>query len=342
MLNRPITILDDRRASVSLLRLRRFRAAAEERPEGHARDAARALARRLGSFMLARGRRLTFGGIINELLLGASVLVAVLMPIFFFGIVGPLALLGIVFGVPAAFSYFSRETGERKLRHELAASYVAEGICGSCAYPLQGLATDDDGCHVCPECGAAWLAQRITAPLWDPDRPTLPDDLPALRRLVRSVPRAAMRTAGDARARLVPVADPALTAWPDSHDDADLAPIRRALRRLNLTWRLVVVIAAAIPLSLATGLAFVVLREPGPAGLFGLAAIVLLLGVGLNLVLAPLRGSMLRGPRRVAPVILRFARCPTCGTHLRHARRTADGLLICTTCAATWKPPSPH
>jgi hypothetical protein len=33
---------------------------------------------------------------------------------------------------------------------------VAWGICPACGYPLTGAAIEDDGCRVCPECGAAW------------------------------------------------------------------------------------------------------------------------------------------------------------------------------------------
>jgi len=32
----------------------------------------------------------------------------------------------------------------------------AVGRCCGCTYELKGLVPDDDGCTVCPECGAAW------------------------------------------------------------------------------------------------------------------------------------------------------------------------------------------
>ena len=34
--------------------------------------------------------------------------------------------------------------------------YARHGVCPGCAYRLTGLAREDDGCVVCPECGAAW------------------------------------------------------------------------------------------------------------------------------------------------------------------------------------------
>jgi len=30
------------------------------------------------------------------------------------------------------------------------------GLCPSCAYNIQGVDPETDGCTVCPECGAAW------------------------------------------------------------------------------------------------------------------------------------------------------------------------------------------
>ncbi len=33
---------------------------------------------------------------------------------------------------------------------------LRDGVCAACEYGLGGLAVEDDGCVVCPECGAAW------------------------------------------------------------------------------------------------------------------------------------------------------------------------------------------
>jgi len=37
---------------------------------------------------------------------------------------------------------------------------VGAGHCASCGQSLDGLAAADDGCRVCPECGAAWNVLR--------------------------------------------------------------------------------------------------------------------------------------------------------------------------------------
>lgn len=39
--------------------------------------------------------------------------------------------------------------------------YLAEGLCPSCGYPLAGLPSAGDGCVECPECAAAWRADRL-------------------------------------------------------------------------------------------------------------------------------------------------------------------------------------
>lgn len=42
----------------------------------------------------------------------------------------------------------------------IAHAAAAEGFCGGCAYPLDALDPEPDGCTVCPECGAAWRIDR--------------------------------------------------------------------------------------------------------------------------------------------------------------------------------------
>lgn len=41
------------------------------------------------------------------------------------------------------------------------ADFLRIGRCPQCAYALQGLTTEDDGCIICPECAAAWRKDSI-------------------------------------------------------------------------------------------------------------------------------------------------------------------------------------
>lgn len=363
MLDRTILVTDDRRTSVPLLRLHAFR---KTLPQRNRR--AHVLARRLAWFMILRARRLTPSRILFELLLGASILVAFIGPFFFLGILGPLAILGVFVATPAAMNYFSRETGERKHRREFAASYVAEGICASCAYPLRGLPDEHDHCHTCPECGAAWHAHRIVAPIWDDDAPSLPRGPTAPLRWLRWQESAAARTTGDAQGRLVPIADIRLTHWtPDKRASLDpqrLANLRRNLWRMGLTWRALVLIAATIPASALISFAAMWLRGSMHPGLLEIAAMALAAAITLLLLLSAILGGRFASLRRVADAITAAGLCPTCGSPLSTARPLIDHhddhhhhdtnadnndtdhahttphnhtRVVCTHCAATWR-----
>lgn len=67
-------------------------------------------------------------------------------------------ILGGVIAFIATVWMFRRARNRR--RHGLASYHarlwVAQSLCGSCGYSLQGLGEAADGCRVCPECGAAW------------------------------------------------------------------------------------------------------------------------------------------------------------------------------------------
>ena len=50
--------------------------------------------------------------------------------------------------------------GRRHVRRLFVPVMLEHACCPSCGYDLTGLTPEDDGCVVCPECGAAW---RMTA-----------------------------------------------------------------------------------------------------------------------------------------------------------------------------------
>lgn len=54
----------------------------------------------------------------------------------------------------------------RRIRKEKEASrdrMLKAGLCASCGYVLQGISPEQDGCIVCPECGAAWRFVKVEA-----------------------------------------------------------------------------------------------------------------------------------------------------------------------------------
>ena len=46
---------------------------------------------------------------------------------------------------------------------KIAGIHLKHGHCAGCGYELRDLPTENDGCVVCPECNAAWNADRIGA-----------------------------------------------------------------------------------------------------------------------------------------------------------------------------------
>jgi hypothetical protein len=47
-------------------------------------------------------------------------------------------------------------TAWRERGHLLRHGMGVRGLCAACGYDLRGQEPEEDGCRVCPECGAAW------------------------------------------------------------------------------------------------------------------------------------------------------------------------------------------
>ncbi len=60
-------------------------------------------------------------------------------------------VLGHAFFLGTSIWYGSRMTARIRIE-----ALLDEAICPSCRYPIAGIPTAEDGCIICPECGAAW------------------------------------------------------------------------------------------------------------------------------------------------------------------------------------------
>lgn len=65
-------------------------------------------------------------------------------------VVMPLLTLSLLTGCAA--SRFGRELGPR-----VRDAVLADGRCAACGYDIREIGAAEDGCRVCPECGAAWI-----------------------------------------------------------------------------------------------------------------------------------------------------------------------------------------
>ena len=58
--------------------------------------------------------------------------------------------------------FFSLSWIRTRKSKQIAQLHLDHGLCPSCAYALDGLDPQQDGCVVCPECNAAWNAIRVS------------------------------------------------------------------------------------------------------------------------------------------------------------------------------------
>lgn len=116
----------------------------------------------------ARIERESRGAMIALGILVGVVGVALLTPAFFM----PHAVILWMYGLPAMTGSVLIVWAAMRFRprmppvdaEALATAVGAEGICAACGYRLDDLPVEDDGCVVCPECGAAWKRDLAIAP----------------------------------------------------------------------------------------------------------------------------------------------------------------------------------
>ncbi|MCW5776164.1 MAG: hypothetical protein KIS87_06980 [Phycisphaeraceae bacterium] len=237
-----------------------------------------------------------------------------------------------------AHKWFERRLKVERLHHGVGATIVAHGFCARCAYSLKGLEAMPDGTIVCPECGAAWIAARITRPHWTGMHPPLAEAPPHLPRLLFIPPP----LVNDARGVLVRRMDSwLLSVRPDRRQAMGrerVQRLRRALRKRGrwLRWPLAAFPAVTSIWLLAqfTHLDGVdeqwrVLIAAGiviPALLLACSSLVALLGEF---------GIPLSHFARTAEA---EGVCAACAGELAPA--DAAGYRVCITCGATWRAPT--
>lgn len=230
-----------------------------------------------------------------------------------------------------------RWCAERRMAREIAGTIAAHGLCGSCGYTMQDLAPDPDGCVVCPECGSAWEAARMTRAHWLPEKATLFAPRSFTSWALLALPglgtdaRAVLHRRLDTRLACLPA--PARAARPAK----EWAALRRDLRRIGRGWR----IALSVPVFvlLVCCVRWLVLEILSPNTDVALA---IFLGVTLPF-LAYAATAVLRGEwgmlgRDVEGVFVRHGACPVCAAGLERRETRRGALMCCDSCGCAWKP----
>lgn len=247
----------------------------------------------------------------------------------------------------SVFVYRSRRAVKR-IAPRIIDAFLFEGRCPGCGYVMDGMQTEPDGCRVCPECGAAWKAERIGASV------RTPEAIREYRRRLfnpttreRWLPGVRMPMMWrDARDRAVSVTNPRLRHLDEATIERLGANCVREIQQ-NIGWRHR---GRGVLLSLCMLPGFILfvrmLLTPGAGagsllgtliavGTFAFCALMVLLLGGF--VVSLLFGDNGLSPRRVVREFLARRVCPQCLYRLDGAAPDAEGVVACPTCAAAWK-----
>lgn len=339
----PFQIQDDRGQPITALRPQDIKRAAD------AEDPVRAhLARHLKRAIRAESRRFSrysFAWSVVAVVIWVSVQVfARVIGLYRYPFVGT----ALFWGGIVVLVIMGRELTRRRVARMVAASAVAEGICGQCCYSLKDVPIDSDGRIPCPECGAAWTPERITRPHWlAADQPlTFHDEkLPwkqALRRkffrFITGTPKAESLIVADDRGRFVNGIDSRFLVLPPGRRAELSVPrmqsLRRAARRKGRIPRIAVSLPAfAVCFLIAFG-AVALLDEREPWGALAAACVSLFflaVAFGVNL------GHGFLPPSHTARVLVADNLCGGCAASLEGAPTESDGCATCRMCGAGWK-----
>jgi hypothetical protein len=220
----------------------------------------------------------------------------------------------------------------------IAATAVAEGLCGSCGYRLNALATAEDGCVMCPECGSAWFACRITRPC-SAETPRA-DPLSFATATLR-VSRYTASIGADDRGCITLLLNGALQPLSRERRKAiernSLAAIKKSLRPVGRFWRILwTTIAMFCFLFLwVIGMGGAISNHDRE-GTIGFAIVGGIFGVVAGV--AWKWGAFGR-LSAVKKVLLEQRRCPTCLEDLSFQAPDADGYSTCPVCGSGWRLP---
>lgn len=330
----PRSPVDDRGAPYQPVALAELALRADSQAD---RDAARRLQRNLKRVRDEVSRRWSM----QRILLAMPATLVVLVVVFptllwlFGGRVGSIGGLLAVLITFAVMQHVDRTLATLRIRRGIGATLTAHGFCAQCGYSLRGLERQADGAVICPECGAAWAASRVTRPHWDGPQPPLTTKPPVVLRMLLLNPP----IVNDARGVLVRRTDSWLIGIGKSRRQTigteQVRSLRHAVRSEGrwIRWSLAMLLGVATfwVLSLFTRIGNLEDSEWTVAAA-GIAALSLALGLGAFSVLT---GELGITPRRFASATTERGLCAACLGELRPP--DPDGRRVCIACGATWQ-----
>lgn len=90
----------------------------------------------------------------------APLLIFAYLTLYFLGVVIPSWINWIIFVVTVPLGFLSLRFFKVAVLKWQAGGLVVVNRCASCGYSLKELPPAEDGCTICPECGAAWKLQH--------------------------------------------------------------------------------------------------------------------------------------------------------------------------------------
>jgi ssDNA-binding Zn-finger/Zn-ribbon topoisomerase 1 len=195
---------------------------------------------------------------------------------------------------------------------------------------------------VCPECGAAWMKQRMTRPYWLRNARSRAEGGRAgtgwLVRFLTATPPPSQLLGPDDRGRFVSVVDSRLFLVAPERKQ-ELGPercgeIRRTLRKVGAVGRVLVALG---PGAIAVVCWFSLIQMSGERE----TALKVVLFIGGALFTAVTVGLFLGhgfySPRRAARVLAAEGLCASCLHALRGLTPEADGCVVCPECGGSWR-----
>lgn len=226
----------------------------------------------------------------------------------------------------------ARKSGLNVHGKPIADALLREGVCASCGYNLCDAPVSDQGLRTCPECGAAWRADRISRA----DSFTGATFAPFDRFKFDARRWARTRSVKDASGRLQPMCDLPYAKKLARRDDpavyAAIVQAERDMFRRSRPWRWAAAVCLTVlTLALALGVAEADMRvHPLAFLLYGVS--------GVFVLYLACFGPLTLDTQGVARTVAVHGVCPACSSSLPAPNDDdPDQLVTCRTCLATWR-----